>query len=56
MASLQIKIQPFEIPDYVNIQVPGGDEVEVPISELDGDTLAAMIEEFATAVMEKAKQ
>lgn len=51
MASLELKIQPFEVPRQVYVQVPGQGEVPVELSELDAATLENMIEEFAAAVM-----
>jgi len=57
MPSLQVSIQPFDVPEEVLINVPGStDDVCVPLEELDEDTLAGLVEEFAAAVMAKAKK
>jgi hypothetical protein len=57
MPSIQISIQPFDIPEEVIINVPGqDDDITVAIAELDEETLAGLVDEFATAVMAKAKK
>jgi len=54
MATLKIKIQPFEIPEHVYIEVPGdAAPVAVALGELDEDTLSTMIEEFVAGIMAK---
>ena len=56
MATMLITIQPFEIPEFVRINVPGQDTSEVLVDELNEETLAILVDEFATAVMAKAKK
>lgn len=54
MASLQIKIQPFEVPAHIYVEVPGdAAAVAVAIEDLDEATLGELVEEFAAAVMAK---
>jgi len=52
MATLQVKIEPFVVPDTVFATV-GSETVEVSIKELDVDTIATLIEEFSAALMEQ---
>jgi len=55
MASLQLTVQPFDIPTSVYIEVPNAGSIPIPIEDLDEETLGQMVEEFAAAVMAKAK-
>ena len=52
MATLQVKIEPFEVP-YTVFATVGAETVGVPIKELDAETVATLIEEFSAAVMEQ---
>lgn len=54
MPTIKLKIIPFEVPEYVEIEMPNGDTVEVELKELDEEALAELIEGFTTAVLEKA--
>ena len=59
MASISVKLKPFPVPTEVVIELPGSGLKQdgmtklptLKLSELDVATAEAMIEEFATAVM-----
>ena len=53
MAKLSVTVEPFEVPETVDVSI-GSNTMEVPLEELDEETLATLIEEFTTAVMAKA--
>jgi hypothetical protein len=52
MANLSVKLEPFEIPEFV-IAMVGSEPVQVPIEDLDEETLAELLEEFSAAVLAK---
>jgi hypothetical protein len=61
MANFSLPIVPFTVPDKVTLQMPAGKRqdgmrppVELSLEQLDDETLGALIEEFAAAVMAKA--
>ena len=61
MATFSLPIVPFTVPDEVSLQMPVGrredgmrQPVKIKLCDLPDETLAALIEEFAAAVMEKA--
>lgn len=55
MATLKVEIVPFEVPEEVEVRV-GEELVRVPLLDLDEETINALLEEFATAVTEKASK
>lgn len=62
MAEFKLPIVPFPVPSEVTLQLPAGKRedglrppVTIPLEQLDDHTLAALIEEFAVAVMAKAR-
>lgn len=54
MASIEMKVQPLEVPDFVDIEMPGGETIHLEIEHLDEETLTALIEEFANNLVAKA--
>lgn len=58
MASLKLRLVPFNVPEFVTVQVPTFGKREdwfqanpkIPLSELDSEALEEMIQEFALAV------
>lgn len=59
MASIEFTVAPFTVPTtaFINLPYAGGApaaQVEIPLSAVPEDTLAAMLEDFSTAVFEKA--
>lgn len=62
MPNFSFPIVPFNVPDSVTLRMPPGKRqdgirppVEVSLEQLDDETLASLIEEFAAAVMNKAR-
>ena len=56
MAQLQINISPLAVPTEVHVHLPNGDIAEVPINSLDEETLAELIEEFSTNLLDLASK
>jgi len=62
MASVNLELSPFAVPTEVSIRVPGGGKREdgiqaamtMKLAQLDEETLAALCEEFTTAVFAAA--
>lgn len=61
MATFNTKLKPFEVPTHVTLDLPAGKKEDgfkalptLPLEALDEDTLNALIEEFALAVMTAA--
>ena len=55
MATVELKIVPFAVPDYVSIDVPGTDAyVDISIADLPQETLLALVEDFTTSLLAKA--
>ena len=60
MVTLPLIIKPFEVPEYVMLDMPAGGKQDGPVGsvylqDLPDDVLAALIEEFANAVMKAAR-
>ena len=62
MATLPLKIKPFEVPECVVLDMPAGRKQDGPIGlpkiylkDLPDDVLSALIEEFAENVMKAAR-
>lgn len=62
MATLPLKVKPFEVPEFVMLDMPAGRKQDGPISlpkiylkDLPDDVLSALIEEFAENVMKAAR-
>ncbi len=63
MADFSIPINAFEVPKHVTLRLPPGNRedgmrapITIPLSQLPVETLEALIEEFATAVMAVANE
>lgn len=55
MATVEFKIIPLTVPDYVSVDVPGSDDyVDISIADLPQETLLALVEDFTTALLAKA--
>ena len=61
--SLKLKLKPFAVPTHVTIELPPGRKQDgmqplptIPLSELDAESLAALIEEFSESVLRAAGQ
>ena len=62
MATLQFELKPFDVPKTVTVVMPTTGKREdgiqalptIPINQVDEETLNALIEEFALAVMTAA--
>ena len=50
MATMQVQVQPFNIPDSVDVKI-GGETISVLLCELDSETLETLIAEFAERIM-----
>ncbi len=62
MATLPLKIKPFDVPEYVLLDMPPGRKQDglqglpkVRLEDLPDDVLEALITEFAEAVMKAAR-
>lgn len=62
MATLPLKVRPFDVPTHVTVELPPGrrqDGVQplpkISLDNLPDDVLAALIEEFTEAVMKAAR-
>lgn len=62
MATLPLKVKPFEVPEYVMLDMPPGRKQDGPIGlpkiylqDLPDEVLEALINEFAEAVMKAAR-
>lgn len=62
MATFNLEIVPFSVPDRVTLKMPAGKRqdgirppVEVMLPDLSDEQLAALIEEFAAYVMAAAR-
>lgn len=60
MATLPLKVRPFDVPTHVTIELPPGQAGAQPLPKisldsLPDDVLAALIEEFTEAVMKAAR-
>lgn len=62
MATINLKLRPFEVPTHVTVELPAGRKQDgvkpaptVALSELPDETLEALINEFAEAVMKAAR-
>ena len=62
MATLPLKVKPFEVPDDVLLDMPPGRKQDGPIGlpkiylqDLPDETLEALISEFVEAVMKAAR-
>ena len=51
MAALNLTISPFPVPETVEVLLPSGEAVKIPISDLDEETLGELIEAFSTALI-----
>jgi hypothetical protein len=59
MATVSLELTPFEVPTYVTVKMPPGKRQgllaeplpTLALNELDVEVLAALIDEFAAAVM-----
>lgn len=55
MATVEFKIVPLVVPDYVSVDVPGSDSyVDISIADLPQETLLSLVEDFTTALLAKA--
>lgn len=62
MASINLKLRPFEVPTHVTIEMPAGKRQDgvkplpaLALSDLSDEALQALIEEFAENVMKAAR-
>jgi hypothetical protein len=58
MATVSLELTPFEVPTHVTVKMPPGKRQDgmtplpkLALNELDDEVLAALIDEFAAAVM-----
>jgi hypothetical protein len=61
MATLSLPIKPFEVPEFVYLDMPAGRKQDgiqglpkIYLADLDDASLASLIEEFSAAVMAQA--
>ena len=52
MATLQVNITPLTVPETVTVMV-GEYTVDVPVSELDEETIVSLVEDFTNTLFEK---